>query len=270
MATVSNIARWIPETDGERLFLAVYQYVAPSVPALFADQSWLVSSAGLTELCRLIASMELTYRSLNVSVELYEANERASVNALMHRLRLIVGLHQRLDITTQIAQSARLAALAYINRKLTVASITEVHRNAVKTCCWCGIPTSRKKGTPSHFKATVEHLWPEFLGGDSSPENLAIACGDCNSTRQHAFNWAWFPTQAINEKLDVNGALPREILLSIALHRLMKVASGQTPLSSSRISLKDAIGLLKGAIPKLTLQPKTRYTFFEILNNAME
>lgn len=270
MATISNIARWIPETDGERLFLAVYQFVAPSVPALLEGQSWLVSSAGLTELCRLIAAMELTYRCLNVSVDLYEANEQASIDALMHRLRLVVGLHQRVDATMQIAQSARLAAFAYINRKLTAARITEVHRDASKICCWCGTPTSRKKGTPSQSKATVEHLWPEFLGGTSTPENLAIACEDCNTARQHAFNWAWFATQAINEKLDANGALPREILLALALHRLIKVASGQTALSYSRMSLKDAVRLLKGAIPRLDLEPKTRYTFFEILNHATE
>lgn len=127
-----------------------------------------------------------------------------------------------------------------------------------------------KKGTPPHSKSTVEHLWPEFLGGTSTPENLAIACQYCNTTRQHAFNWAWFATQAINEKLDANGALPREILLALALHRLIKVASGQTALSESRMSLKDAVRLLKGAIPRLELEPKVRYTFFEILNHAME
>lgn len=157
--------------------------------------------------------MELTHRCLNISAELYKVNEHASIDALMHRLRLVVGLHQRPDTTRQIAQSARLATIAHINRKLTTAKIAEVHRDASKICCWCGIPTSRKKETPSQSKATVEHLWPEFLGGTSTPENLAIACEYCNTTRQDAFSWAWFATQETNEKLDANGALSREILL---------------------------------------------------------
>lgn len=270
MAELSSIALWIPETDGERLFLSIYQFVAPSVPSLFSGQSWVVSSEGLTELCRLTAAMELTHRCLNVAVELYELNPCASIDALIHRLRLTVGLHQMPEATVQIAQSARLAALAYTARGLTPARIKDAHRLGPKWCCWCATPTSRKKDTPPHSKATIEHLWPEFLGGTSALENLAVACADCNTRRQHAFNWAWFPAQAVNEKVDINGSLPRELLLSLALHRLIKVASGQSLISTGRSSLKDAALLLKGAIPKLNLDRGSRYTFFEILDNATE
>lgn len=269
MATFSSIARWIPETDGERLFLGIYHFVAPSVPQLFENQSWIVSPLGMTELTRLMAAMELTHRCMNEAVELYEVNPGASVDALVFRLRMSVGLHQRAE-TLSIAQSARLGALAYINRDLKPARVDEIHREGRKICCWCGTTTLRGKKTPPHSKATIEHLWPEFLGGTSSPENLAIACQECNSTRQHAFNWAWFSTQAFNEKLDRNGAVPREILLALALHRLIKVASGQTPLSSVRTTLKGAALMLKGAFPKIDLQKNKRYTFFEILNSSVE
>ena len=60
------------------------------------------------------------------------------------------------------------------------------------------------------------------------------------------------------------------ILLSIALHRLIKVASGKTALSAKRTSLKDASKKLMGAIPQLYLACDTRYTFFEILHNSAE
>jgi 5-methylcytosine-specific restriction endonuclease McrA len=270
VAIVSNVARWVPETDGERLFMTLYQFVAPLVPDLFASHSWVVSSAGVSELCRLSVSMELTHRCLNAGVALYGANEYASVESLAHRLRMQVGLHLTSDVLIKIAQTSRLASLAYINRKLTKTRIGEIHRSGTKYCCWCGTPTSRKRGTPPHEKATVEHLWPEFLGGTSAPENLTIACEECNSARQHAFTWAWFPAQAINEKLDDHGKLPREIRLALALHRLIKVASGQTAISLSRLSLKDASNLIKPAMPTLTLDAGVRYTFFEILQNAME
>lgn len=270
MAKLSLIARWIPETDGERLFLAIYHFVTPNVPPLFGGKSWIASPDGMTELSRLIASIEVTHRCLNLAVELYEVNPHASVDALVHRLRLKLGLHQMGDATIKVAQTARLAALAYINRRLTKTQIADTHRSGSKTCCWCGIATQRKNGTPRNCKATVEHLWPEYLGGTSTPENLTIACEECNTKRQHAFSWAWFATQAVNEKLDKNGSLPRELLLSLGLHRLIKVASGQSIFSAKRISLKDAAMALKGAIPQVNLEAGIRYTFFEILENAME
>ncbi len=270
MAVVCSVAGWVPETDGERLFMDVYRVVAPTVPDLLASHSWVVSPAGVAELCRLSVSMELTHRCLNAGVALYGVNECASVESLVYRLRMQVGLNLSSDSLVRIAQISRLASLAYLNRKLTKARIGEVHRAGSKNCCWCGIPTSRKRGTPTHEKATVEHLWPEFLGGTSAPENLTIACGECNTARQHAFTWAWFPTQAVNEKLDEHGKLPREIRLALALHRLIKVASGQTAFSSRRMSLKDASNLIKPAMPSLSLDAGVRYTFFEILQNATE
>ena len=270
VAVLSSVAQWVPETDGERLFMALYQLVAPGVPTLFESRSWVVSPEGVSEQCRLSVSMELTHRCLNTGIDLYCASPHASVEAMIHRLRLQVGLYQAPEALMRIAQSARLAALAYINQRLTSARIGEVHRAGAKNCCWCGVLTLRRRGTPSYEKATVEHLWPEYLGGTSAPENLAIACAECNMARQHAFSWAWFATQAVNEKLDKNGGLPKNILLALALHRLIKVASGQTALSSRRTSLKDALGKLTPAMPTLNLEKGVRYTFFEILQNATE
>lgn len=272
MEKFPHTARWIPETDGERLFLGIYKFVAPTVPELFVGQSWLVSSDGMTEHLRLMASIELTHRCLNTSVALYKNNQHASINPLVHRLRLNVGI-QKHETLLQLAQSARLAALAYINRNLNRATIDEIHRNEQKKCCWCGITTVRKKKAGAqHMVATIEHLWPEFLGGTSDPENLTIACDACNTARRHSFSWAWFATQSINEKPDAHGSLPLEIRLAVALYRLMKVASGQTPISAERLTLKDAALRLQfnGVIPKFNLEPDCRYTFFELLNSVTE
>jgi len=271
MADFTYVDKWIPETNGEGLFLRIYQFVAPKVPPLFPNENWIVSPDGITEHCRLMASMELTHRCLNTAVSLYELNPDASLNALIHRLRLAVGLNQHTDLTLQqIAQASRLAAFDYIGRKLSSNQTDEVHKTEPKNCCWCGKQTRRRKNATPDEKATVEHLWPEFLGGTSILENLTIACVECNTTRQHAFNWAWFPSQSVNEKLDKNGKLPRGILLSLALHRLIKVASGKTALSTKKTTLKEASKKLTGAIPKVSLEPGTRYTFFEILNNSEE
>jgi 5-methylcytosine-specific restriction endonuclease McrA len=270
VADLSGVASWLPETDGERLFMVAYQIAAPCVPALFEGQSWVVSPEGIAEACRLSAAMEITHRCLNEGVDLFTANPHGSVDSMVHRLRLVIGMHQMGDLTLRVAQASRLASLAYINRQLTPQTKNLVHQTEKAFCCWCGNSTVRSKGAANHEKATVEHLWPEFLGGNSAIENLAIACYKCNTARQHAFTWAWFPTASINEMLDANGAIPREVELSIALHRLIKVASGQTPYSKDRTTLKNAMRLLNGAIPKLNMHINKRFTFFEILQNSME
>ncbi|MDP3651676.1 MAG: HNH endonuclease [Rhodoferax sp.] len=270
MAVLSEVTRWVPETDGERLFMAAYEMAAPCVPVLFGGQAWVVSPEGMTEACRLSAAMEITHRCLNEGVDLYTANPQASVDPMVHRLRLVIGMYQMNEVALRVAQVTRLASLAYINRQLSPSRIKQVHQTERKFCCWCGNPTLRSKNAPENAKATVEHLWPEFLGGNSALENLAIACSKCNTARQHAFTWAWFSTPAINEKLDVNGAVPREVELAIALHRLIKVASGQSPLSTVRTTLKAAMRLLNGAIPNLNLPANRRFTYFEILQNSTE
>jgi hypothetical protein len=153
-----------------------------------------------------------------------------------------------------------------VERNLSTGKKNEAHRESSGKCCWCAKPTSRAKNTSENDKATVEHIWPEFLGGTSETANLTIACKKCNTVRQHGFTWAWFALQACNEKLDENGKLPRTVMLPLALYRLMRVASGQTRLSAGKLTLKDALNRLKGAIPSLDLAQDRRYTFFELLN----
>lgn len=270
MTALHSAPGWIPETSGEKLFLYLYGVVAPHVPELFTDQSWVVSSRGMSDFFRLTATMELTHRCLNEGVDLVSTNENASSRALVYRLQSRVGLtDSRLEIF-RIAEMTRIAALSYVTRKLTTTRADEIHRQANKRCCWCGALTSRAKATPKHEQATVEHLWPEFLGGTSSPENLTIACKDCNERRQHAFTWAWFRTQSFTGLHSATNFLPKEMKLAAALHRLVRIASGQTHHSTKRTTLKEAVGLIPQAIPTFACELDTRYTFFEILNLATE
>lgn len=270
MAAFGEIQPWQTETPGERLFLLAYGLAKSGVPVSLAEQPWMVSGQGLTEFLRLVVAMELTHRCLNASIEVVEANPGASSDAVMRELRGSVQLYGSGRVLGPITEQSRLAALAYVDRRLTDGRKNTTHREERQYCCWCGAHTSRGSSASNTDQATVEHLWPEFLGGTSIAENLTIACKDCNLARQHAFTWAWFGLQACNEKLDANGRLPRPIYLALALHRLIRVASGQTKLSRNPISLKDASKILKGAMPQVSLHPDRRYTFFEILQMSTE
>lgn len=208
---------------------------------------------------------------LNVAIENVEHLQHlATSQVILRSLSRDIGLDKGDKRIQRISEQSLLAARAYVGRKLTEGQINETHKNSTGYCCWCGCPTRR--GGARGNKATVEHIWPEFLGGESRQANLVIACDNCNPSRQHAFNWAWFATQAVNEKMDANGALPRQITISLGLHRLLSAARGQTRLISRPCTLKEAMKILKVCNPSVKglLQFGRRYTYFELLELTKE
>ncbi|CAG9261443.1 hypothetical protein PUN4_370100 [Paraburkholderia unamae] len=267
MATLSELYPWDPETPGERLFLALYDLVKEDVPDLFGDRSWFVSTVGLREFLRLTAAMELTHRCLNSVIEHLRVNPSTPASTVLQLLRSSVEIYGKGPTVQRIAELTLHAGRAALEKHFTPHRADKIHRES-NQCCWCGKLVSRLKGTATGSIATIEHLWPVFLGGSSTHENGTVACDSCNGARQHAFSWAWFGVQGFNEKLDKNQALPRNVRLALALHRLMRVASGQTRISHKPVSLKTAAKILNVVEPKIQLHPDRRYTFFELIQLA--
>lgn len=52
---------------------------------------------------------------------------------------------------------------------------TSLHREDPR-CRYCGRTLTRKR-------ATVDHVLPTSRGGESTPENLTLACRDCNACK---------------------------------------------------------------------------------------
>lgn len=266
MASVSELLPWEAETPGERLFLVLYDFVKVRVPRYKAEHAWVFSNNGMREFFRLVMTLELTHRCMNLAVDAVESQGSAATSAkVFKRIRTDLSIYDSDSALRQISELARRAAEAYVGRKLTSGKRNAAHKESTGWCCWCATPISTAKRTPEENRATVEHIWPEFLGGTSDTTNLTIACKPCNNARQHAFSWAWFGLQSCNEQPDANLRLPRSVMLPLALYRLMRVASGQTRLTSRSLTLKDALLRLKGAIPSLPLSRDRRYTFFELL-----
>lgn len=61
------------------------------------------------------------------------------------------------------------------------------------TCYSCGVQLDKSSNNDKN-SATVEHLWPQSLGGDSDFRNLLPACMACNSNRNEHADWPafWF------------------------------------------------------------------------------
>ncbi|MGO4396189.1 hypothetical protein AB4Z46_33055 [Variovorax sp. M-6] len=269
MANFSKLHPWDPETPGERLFLALYDLVKEDVPELFVDRNWFVSATGLSEFLRLTAAMELTHRCLNAVSEHLLVSPDAPVSTVLQLLRSDVEIYGQGPTTRGIAELTLQAGLAALEKHFTPNRADTIHRESNR-CCWCGKAVSRGQGTAKGSIATIEHLWPAFLGGSSSQANAAIACDSCNGARQHAFSWAWFGVQSFNAKLDKHQNLPRNVRLALALHRLIRVASGRTRISRTAVSLKTAAKMLNVVEPKIRLDQNRRYTFFELIQFAEE
>ena len=57
----------------------------------------------------------------------------------------------------------------------TAADVRAQYDRQHGRCYWCGV----KVGTRYH----VDHVWPVAKGGSNGPENLVIACPDCNRSK---------------------------------------------------------------------------------------
>lgn len=251
----------------------LYDYVANHSRDLLDEASWVVSVAGLNELSRLTVAMELTHRCLGVAVDMADTLGEVAPVTIMHRLRSLVGIQQS-HVLLQLAQETRLAALASMGAASPSNAVRmQLYLDWGLNCCWCGRTTSNSRRAPAGTKATVEHLWPMYLGGTSDMANLAIACQACNNFRKHGYTWAWFATQSFWETPDGNTSVKKEWQLSLALHRLMKVAGGKSVVhGAASTTLKQSAKALGSAIPKIAFQPgeRNRYTYFDTLNLAEE
>lgn len=56
--------------------------------------------------------------------------------------------------------------------------------------CQSSLNPSAPEGEPEHL--TLEHLWPQSVGGDSIEENLLPACTRCQITSKDTMSWEWF------------------------------------------------------------------------------
>lgn len=59
------------------------------------------------------------------------------------------------------------------------------------TCYLCNFELSPKSKEGESDFLTLEHLWPQSIGGDSIEENLMPACTRCQVTTKDTISWEW-------------------------------------------------------------------------------
>ena len=87
-----------------------------------------------------------------------------------------------------------LRAVDASNRSISNGIAKDIWRSAnIHRCCFCGDFLSTNGDSifidSKGNKATLEHVWPSSLGGDSNEENLVPACETCNKVKGDLFTW---------------------------------------------------------------------------------
>ncbi|WP_420566410.1 HNH endonuclease [Thalassobaculum sp.] len=140
-----------------------------------------------------------------------------------------------------------------------------VRRNHKEECYSCGRifgAIYKDAPAPNGLSATVDHIWPRALGGDTIEENLLPACPSCNSAKGHIAAWqmAWIQPVVFSDADEVNGldSLRREV--KIALH----VRAAMAYAHANGSTLQDAFVAIGPREPPVRIDADQGYDFFNL------
>lgn len=100
------------------------------------------------------------------------------------RIRLIGGPKDAIKAATSIPRRKPRHAKA---NRWSKRQVIKIRRQLLKRdphCHWCGHRVQEIYGDASN-KATLEHVIPLDRGGSNGPDNLVLACKECNDKRGH-------------------------------------------------------------------------------------
>jgi 5-methylcytosine-specific restriction endonuclease McrA len=96
------------------------------------------------------------------------------------------------------ALANRLARLVISAEAASRSSVSRTTREAVfagrvlLNCYLCANTLDARVSQEDPLYATVEHIWPKSIGGDSIERNLLPACHSCQDVTKDTMSWEWF------------------------------------------------------------------------------
>jgi hypothetical protein len=284
---------WIPSTAGEEFFQELYEVLGKPItvghPAQ-TDLEYLVRPTAFAEAVRLTATVDVAMRSIRAGKEMLNGS-KVNWKTMGKALRTEVGIPLILSDNARFCQLAIQTAEIAKEKPRSKDNEAKIRVRGKERCYLCDsvLKTHGNDGKPF----SVEHVWPQSMGGDSRPDNLLPACAECNSNRQHQVSWATGPVfstwlqspvpgdkgaHAITTDPNAQKRKPKNetpsnhLSTSLALARLAAVASGESwsgDRKGQRMTLKAA-ALAMGSVRKeVKFPPDTagkRFTFFELMD----
>ncbi|MGY3228908.1 5-methylcytosine-specific restriction endonuclease McrA [Luteibacter sp. HA06] len=274
---------WQPSTTGEEWFQDIYRHVGHPLNVRHSDLTdldYLVGADSFVEAVKLTATMDVALRCVRQVKELFEELDHPSADRVGRYLRSAGDLPPRLVSDRLFLERTLKTAEVARDKPRNKAIEASIYGRGRQTCYMCGevVRLNGHDGKPY----AIEHLWPQSLGGETTEENLLNACSDCNNKRMHQVTWAtgpvhstWLKSAIANPNVKPSrknrNEIPAEdLVLSLALARLITVANGQSELNGGvAISLKSAALLLGPLKRTVAFPPRSegrRYTFFELMH----
>jgi hypothetical protein len=259
------ITAWKPVTYGEELFLNLYEELSADMwiarPKGLA-MDYLVDPAAFLTFTKLSATSEIFFRCVRTAVDQYRQIPSASPQQFAQVARRDLDLPLRLFNRQKFPELLKHVGRIVVERRRN----DTIERNATRAepnhCYLCDtLLTAHGKST-----RTIEHIWPLSLGGETVEQNLALACNDCNSKRGHILTWAHGPVHSTYYTCSSRNPKkpPGDLRLSLALARLLHAAA-PTRNRRTLLTLKEAIGTVRPAIPNLDVECDRPHVYFELL-----
>ena len=273
-----------PATDGERLRAYLVDEVLGNVDwtRLRQDLGTTGRANGYTEFVRHFTASHLAVRLVLVArgvfrrveseiraeqddPEAYVATTEPVVSEELRRYlddvsEIPASLHDDVERLTLRAVDASREKVGK-GRKKAFRRWAEVHH---PHCFICGTPLDFVDRN-SLVAYTLEHIWPQHLGGNSEGTNLLPACSSCNSRKKKdAVSWTSPPVLALGLRPDPSADRLREIDGSIKFALLYRAA--QSLADRQRLTLKEAFLALGPWTDPRAIDPLDATDFFNVEN----
>jgi hypothetical protein len=260
---------WRPMTAGEDAFLCIYRAIGRHIEFTMPQPltlDFLVCETSFREFMRLVATLELFLRSLRGSISLYRVIGHLPPLDFGKRLHREEDLPRTLYDDRKFCELMKRAAQISTQQRPCPRSIAKDVRDASNNCYMCDVLLTRKSGDRN--EATLDHLWPLSLGGESNEGNLIAACRDCNEKRKNSVTWAWGPVQSTYYQHLPTISPNVDLRFSLAMARLMTEASGQRT-GDGLATLKAAAVRISPLFPAIKITDDRHRVYFELFRHVM-
>jgi 5-methylcytosine-specific restriction endonuclease McrA len=259
---------WRPTTYGEQVFLTAYEEIGRHVHLTVARPltlDFLFSEPSFQEFARLHATLEIFIRCMRGAIFLHPEIKHLPAQDYGKQLAKRGYLSHQLSGSRRFCELLKQAARVGFDCRSAPSGVAKEVRESSLGCYMCGVKLA--KSGEKHDQATVEHLWPLSLGGQSDEGNLIAACRDCNEKRGNSITWAWGPVQSTDYRHDARRSANINLRLSLAMAKLMLEASEQG--TAKRLqTLKEAAINLTPLFPDIRINDGRHRVYFELFDQV--
>lgn len=190
-----------PVTPGEEMFLVIRDKILDAIGT--GHLRWSAAGALWDDVMGGQAFSQyfkgaVAVHALRRLLRFWAAERESTPNQAMYVNKVKHFIKSEVFIGLDDALTSRLARLVVSAEAASRSSVSRSTREAVfggralLNCYLCANPLDARVSQENPLYATVEHIWPQSVGGDSVERNLLPACHSCQDATKDTMSWEWF------------------------------------------------------------------------------